>query len=657
MSKIDNNKLAREIIDLVGGTQNINSVTHCVTRLRFKLKNHDKADKKALEDHEDIVTVRETSGQFQIVIGNHVPGVYKAVVAEGGFENEKQEDDSQDDEKKGLFNSFIDIISNIFLPVLPLLMATGIIKGFNSMFVAFGWLESTSGTYQILNVIGDGFFTFLPIFLGYTAMKKFGGTPFLGMAIAAALVHPSLAGIGESEPSMTLFSGTVLESPVQVSFLGIPIILMSYTASVVPIILSTYFASKIELTFAKIIPQVVKSFVVPFLTLLIIVPLTFIIIGPIATWLAQSIGFVIQQGYEFAPILAGIIVGGFWQVLVIFGVHWGIIPIYYNNLAVQGFDMLIAMTFAASFAQIGAVLAVWIKTKNKKLKSMSIPAFISGFFGVTEPSIYGITLPLKTPFIMSCIGSAAGGAIIAMTSAALYSAGPLGVFKIPTFIHPENGIDGGFIGMLIAITVAFIVAFILTYFFGRINQNETDGAVVGDSTMKQEVYDEELLEEDPASKTGTAPVHAENILSPAKGEIVPLSSVEDEVFSSETMGRGIAISPDEGRMYAPVDGTVTTLFRTKHAIGLTSDNGAEILIHIGMDTVQLDGEFFKAHISQGDIVKTGELLVEFDIDKIKEAGYSAVTPIIITNTDSYEDLEIVSGDTIDTKDVLIITKS
>lgn len=658
VSEIDNNKLAREIIDLVGGTENVNSVTHCVTRLRFKLKNHDKADREALEEHEGVVTVREASGQFQVVIGNHVPDVYKAVVTEGGFKTEKQEqeDEDRDDEKKGLLNSFIDIISNIFLPILPLLMATGIIKGFNSMFVAFGWLESTSGTYQILNVIGDGFFTFLPIFLGYTAMKKFGGTPFLGMTIAAALVHPSLAGLGESEPIMTLFSGTVLESPVQVSFLGIPIILMSYTASVVPIILSTYFASKIERAFAKIIPQVVKSFIVPFLTLLIIVPLTFIIIGPVATWLAQSIGFVIQEGYEFAPILAGIIVGGFWQVLVIFGVHWGIIPIYYNNLAVQGFDMLIAMTFAASFAQIGAVLAVWIKSRNKKLKSLSIPAFISGFFGVTEPAIYGITLPLKTPFIMSCIGSAVGGAIIAITGAALYSAGPLGVFKIPTFIHPENGIDGGFIGMLIAITVAFIVAFILTYFFGRVNQNETDDAVVGDETMKQEVYNEELLEENATWEAEGTAIHAENILSPTTGEIVPLTSVEDEVFSSETMGQGVAIRPDEGRMYAPVDGTVTSLFRTKHAVGITSDNGAEILIHIGMDTVQLDGEFFETHISQGDIVKAGDLLVEFDIDKITEAGYSIVTPIIITNTSAYEELEIVSGDTIVTKEVLIITK-
>ncbi|MFC3418983.1 beta-glucoside-specific PTS transporter subunit IIABC [Salinicoccus hispanicus] len=654
---MDNRKLAREIIDLVGGEENINSVTHCVTRLRFRLKDRDKADRKALENHEGVVTIRESSGQFQVVIGNHVPDVYKAVLAEGGFGNEKADsaDGEDEDEKRGIFSKFIDIISNIFLPVLPLLMATGIIKGFNSMFVAFGWLENTSGTYQILNVIGDGFFTFLPIFLGYTAMKKFGGTPFLGMAIAAALVHPSLAAIGESEPTRILFGGTVLESPVQVSFLGIPIILMTYTSSVVPIILSTYFASKVERFFASIIPQVVKSFIVPFLTLLIIVPLTFIIIGPIATWLAQSIGFAIQTGYEFAPLLAGIVVGGFWQVLVIFGVHWGIIPIYYNNLAVQGYDMLIAMTFAASFAQIGAVLAVWIKTKNQKLKSLSFPAFISGFFGVTEPSIYGITLPLKTPFIMSCIGSAFGGAIIATTGAALYSAGPLGVFKIPTFISPENGIDGGFWGMIIAIVVAFIVAFVLTYFFGRINQKEDSQAVAGDEEIKNEAREETPVEDVPRA-SGSA-VRNENLLSPLEGRIVPLSDVSDEVFSSGTMGDGVAIHPSAGRVYAPADGIVSTLFKTKHAVGITSDNGAEVLIHIGIDTVQLEGEFYTAHVNQGDRIKTGELLVEFDIDQIEAGGYSVTTPVIVTNTNAYDELEIVSGKTITEKDVMITTRS
>lgn len=644
------NQLAKEIIELVGGEENIIRVGHCITRLRFVLKDNSKADKEALENHDGVVTVRISGGQFQVVIGNHVPDVYKAVVSEGRFESSEKKDEqiNEDEEKKGPLSQFIDILSNIFIPVLPFLMATGIIKGFNAMFLAFGWLSETSGTYQILNVIGDGFFVFLPIFLGYSAMKRFGGTPFLGMAIAAALVHPSLVSLGESEPYMTLFSGTVLESPVQVSFLGIPIILMSYTSSVIPIILSTYFASKAEKFFNKVIPQVVKSFIVPMLTLLIIVPLTFIIIGPISTWVAQGLGALIQSSYEMMPIIAGIIVGGFWQVLVIFGVHWGIIPIYYNNLAVQGFDMLISMTFAASFAQIGAVLAIWIKTKNQKLKRLSFPAFISGFFGVTEPAIYGVTLPLKTPFIMSCIGSAVGGAIIAVTGAALYSAGPLGVFKIPTYIHPEHGIDGGFYGMLLAILAAFVIAFLLTYFFGQINKQE-EKSVIEDTEHNHPTNTENAAPQPTAS--------SENINSPIEGTVIPLSEVPDDVFQTGAMGDGLGIQPTNGKVYAPADGVVTTLFRTKHALGITTLHGAEILIHIGMDTVQLDGRYFTDHVNQGDTVSKGDLLLEFDIPAIEADGYSTVTPVIITNSNAYTELEITTSDSVTTDDIVIITKT
>jgi len=618
-------QLAKDIIKNVGGKENINSVSHCVTRLRFRLKDESKANKEALESNDGVVTVRQSAGQYQVVIGNHVPEVYKAVIAESGIESQKQVE--EEEEKKGLFNSFVDIISNIFIPILPLLMATGIIKGFNSLFVALGWLENTSGTYQLLNVIGDGFFTFLPIFLGYTAMKKFGGTPFLGMAIAAALVHPSLIGISEGETIMTLFSGTVLESPVQITFLGIPVILMSYTSSVVPIIFATYFASKLERWFTSITPSVIKSFFVPFLTLLVIVPLTFLIIGPIATWIAQSIGAGVSAVYEFTPLVAGLVIGGFWQVLVIFGVHWGIIPIYYNNLAVQGSDMLIAMTFAASFAQAGAVLGVWIKTRNKKLKTLSFPAFISAIFGVTEPSIYGITLPLKRPFIISCIASGIGGAIIALTGAALYSAGPLGVFKIPTFIHPEEGINGGFWGMMISIIVTFVLAFVLTLYFGGVNRKEDEEQVVGEESKQEDKVEQNI--------------NNEVITSPLTGDVKNLSSISDSAFSSGALGKGVAINPTEGRLISPVSGTVSALFGTHHAIGIKTEHGAELLVHIGMDTVQLDGEHFKAHVSQGDQIEEGQLLIEFDIESIRKAGYEIITPVVITNSDQYNILETV----------------
>lgn len=607
---MDYKPLAKDVIKYVGGKENVISVTHCVTRLRFKLKDESKANTEALKNHDGVVTVMKSAGQYQVVIGNHVPDVYQVVIEEGGFQASKPlEVDSG--EKQGLFTRFVDIISNIFLPILPLLMATGVIKGFNALFLALGWLENTDGTYLLLNAIGDGFFVFLPIFLGYTAMKKFGGSPFLGMAIAAALVHPSLTGIKAGEAIMTLFKGTMIESPVQVTFLGIPVILMNYASSVIPIILAAYFATKLEKVFQKIVPSVIKSFFVPFLTLVVIVPLTFIVIGPVATWIAQSIGEGIVWIYEAAPLVAGLVVGAFWQVLVIFGVHWGLVPIYYNNLAVMGYDTLIAMTFAASFAQTGAVLGVLILTKNQKLKSLSIPAFVSGIFGVTEPAIYGVTLPLKKPFIMSCIASGIGGAIIAVTGARLYSAGPLGVFKIPTFINPEHGIDSQFWGMIIAIVVAFVAGFVLTLLFGGVNKKEKE-------KVEKEV------------KTAD-----EVVVSPLNGEILPLAEIKDEAFASGALGQGVAIEPSEGKVFAPVSGVVTALFPTNHAIGLTSDNGAEILIHVGMDTVSLNGQFFSAKVAQGDKIEKGQLLIEFEPEKIKEAGLVVTTPVIVSNFDRF----------------------
>jgi PTS system beta-glucosides-specific IIC component len=544
----------------------------------------------------------------------------------------------------------IDIINSIFSPVLGLLAATGIIKGLNAAFVALHWISNVAadpktgevfhsyGIYALLNAIGDGFFTFLPIFLGYTAMKRFGGTPFLGMAIAAALVHPSLAAIKALEPIMTVFKGTMFESPVQIKFLGIPVILMSYTSSVVPIILSTYFGAKVEKFFAKVISPVVKSFFVPMATMLIIVPLTFLVIGPVATWIANGIGHGVLTLYNAAPIVAGIILGGFWQLFVIFGVHWGLVPIYYNNLAVMGYDSFIAMTFAASFAQTGAVLGVWLMTKDQKLKRLSLPAFISGFFGVTEPAIYGITLPLKKPFIFSCIGAAAGGAILAAFNSKLFGAGPLGIFKLPLFIDPKHGITAGFWGAVIAMVVAMAIGCILTVLFGGVNKKVNAEEVATKEKKEVEIKNEEVL-------------------SPIKGEVIALAEVPDQVFASEAMGKGVGIVPAEGRAVSPVNGTITTLFKTKHAIGITSENGAEILIHIGMDTVQLEGTHFTAHVQQGDTVKAGDLLVEFDIEKIKEAGYQVVTPVIITNSASYTNVESTKEKNVQEKDVLIkVTK-
>ncbi|MEK5040326.1 beta-glucoside-specific PTS transporter subunit IIABC [Sporosarcina sp. FSL K6-3457] len=616
-------QLAKDIIENVGGKENIRKVVHCITRLRFHLKDEGKANTDVLKEMDGVVTVMKSGGQYQVVIGNHVPDVYKAVLAVAGLQAQAPVEEDGPKEKKSLLNGFIDIVSSIFMPVLGVLAAAGMIKGFNALFIALGWLEEASGTYQILNAVGDALFHFFPIFLGYTAMTKFGGNKFIGMAIGAALVYPSLSTLTAGDPLYTLFTGTMFESPIHITFLGIPVILMSYASSVIPIILATYFAAKIERGFKKITPDVVKLFVVPFATLLVIVPVTFIVIGPIATWAGQILGQVTVGAYNLSPILAGALLGGLWQVFVIFGLHWGIVPIAINNLMTLGADPILAMIFAPSFAQIGAVLAVWMKTKQQKLKALSIPAFISGIFGVTEPAIYGVTLPLKKPFIMSCIAAAVAGAIIGITNTQGYLLGGLGIFAIPSFIHPTEGLTLGFWGAIIAMVVAFILGFVLTYLFG-----------MGKGKKTEEV-EKTVVATTANHKNAVTKVNNEVIGSPFNGQVIPLANIKDAAFASGALGAGVAIVPSEGKLFSPVSGTVTALFPTKHAIGIVADNGAEMLIHIGLDTVQLEGKHFTAHIAQGDRVEKGQLLIEFDIEQIKAAGFDVTTPVIVTNHERY----------------------
>lgn len=604
-------KLAKDIIKNVGGKENVNSLTHCVTRLRFKLKDEKKANTDVLKNMDGVVTVVQSGGQYQVVIGNHVPDVYADVAAVGGFAAASEEDSS---EKMNAFNKFIDIISGVFAPTLGVLAATGMIKGLNALFIAFSILTDKDGTYQILNAIGDSLFYFLPIFLGYTASKKFKLNEFTGMAIGAAMVYPKIIALTTGEPLFKVLSGTMFESSVSTTFLGIPVILMNYSSTVIPIIIAIFVASKIEKFFKKIIPDVVKTFLVPFCTLLVIVPLTFLAIGPVSTWAGQLLGAITAAIYNFSPIVAGLFIGAFWQVFVIFGLHWGLVPIAFNNLATLGYDSVLALSVAASFAQTGVVGAILLKTKNKKLKSLAIPAFISGIFGVTEPAIYGITLPKKKPFIISCIGASIGGAIIGFFGSKGYMIGGMGIFALPSYISP-NGMDKGFYGMAIAMVVGFVLGFVMMLFTKFEDDQETNETVKANSLVKQEV-----------------------VISPLKGEVKPLSEVKDEAFSKGLLGKGMAIEPTEGKVISPVDGVLTTFFPTGHALGITSNSGAEILIHVGMDTVQLEGKYFTPKAKQGDVVKAGDVLLEFDIKAIKAEGYSLITPVIITNSDNYLDV-------------------
>lgn len=611
-------QLAKDIIKNVGGKDNISSLSHCITRLRFKLKDESIANDDMLKNMDGVVTVMKSGGQYQVVIGNHVPDVYSVVCDLAGIGGDTQS--SLEEAPQGAFNKFIDIISGVFQPILGILVASGMIKGFNAIFVALGLYAQTSSEYNMLNSIGDSIFQYMPIILGYTAAKKFNLKPFVGMLIGAILCYPSIqlsTLSSSSEPLYTLFTGTIFESPVYMTFLGLPVIAMNYTSTVVPVILIVYFASKLEKIFNKIIPDVIKSFFVPMSVLLVSLPIGFMVVGPIATFASNMVGAGFLALYNFSPILSCALTGLLWQVLVIFGLHWGLVPIAINNIMTMGLDTILVGAFAPSFAQTAVVAAMYFKLKDKKIKELCIPAVISGICGVTEPAIYGITLPRKIPFIYSCIGGGVAGIVMGAMNVKMYEMGGLGIFQIPSFINgTTNDITGMYVSIVAAI-VAMIVGFVLTFLFWK------------DETVTEESTNE--IKEENKSKR-------EVIYSPIKGEIKPLGAIKDAAFSSGVLGKGVAIVPEEGKVVAPFDGTVMTLFPTKHAIGIVSDNGCELLIHIGLNTVQLDGKYFEAKVKQGDKIKKGQTLVTFDMDNIIKEGYNLETPVLVTNHADYIDI-------------------
>ncbi|MGG7177367.1 beta-glucoside-specific PTS transporter subunit IIABC [Clostridium paraputrificum] len=622
-------ELANSIIKNVGGKENISSLTHCITRLRFKLKDESLANDDVLKAMEGIVTVMKSGGQYQVVIGNHVQDVYADVSKLIDVDNLST---ASEEKKSGkLLDRGIDVISGIFQPILGVMAACGMLKGLNALFVAMGLYSATSGGYLVINAAGDALFTFLPLFLGYTAAKKFGLKPMIGLVVGAAMCYPGMQASTLSagaEPLYNLFSGTMFASPVYIDFFGIPLISIDYTGTVIPVILAVYFATKCEKLFSKFIPDLVKFFFVPMLTLLVALPMAFIVIGPIATFGSTIISEFVFAIRDFSPLLAGAIVGLTWQVLVIFGMHWGFIPVYINNIMTNGYDNVMMPFFACTFATSAVVLAIFFKTKDKKLKEMALPNFISGVFGVTEPAIYGILLPLKKPFTISCIAGGIGGAFYGFFNFRKFMVGGMGIFELPAMIEPDGSM-GNIIVALAGMAISMIVGFVLTMILYKDEEE----------ISKEVVKNEDLSNEVKVTDTNTNKLEKVVISSPLKGETIKLENIEDEAFASGVLGSGIAIIPSEGKVVAPVDGEVTTLFPSLHAIGITGKDGVEILIHVGLDTVQLEGKGFEAFVKQGDNVTKGQALVNFDMDFIKEAGYSVVTPVVVTNTADF--LEVV----------------
>lgn len=606
-----NKELAESIIKNVGGKANVISLVHCATRLRFVLKDNAIANAETLKKQKGVIMVVESGGQFQVVIGNNVSDVYQDIMEITQLDKEPKSANVKD--KRNVLSKLIDIISGIFAPTLSVLVTAGILKGIVSFLRLTGIITPASSTDIILSSIADSAFYYLPIILGYCAVKKFGGNPFIGMALGGVLVHPDIAGL----------LGGQLQNTTE--FFSIPVMLVPYQSSVIPVILAAWFYSFLEKNFNKIFHDSFKKFISPLCGLIITVPLTFIIIGPIATYLSSAIADGIMIIYQLNSVIASMILASIWQILVIFGIHWGMVPVFMNNLTVAGSDFIIPILIPAVFAQTGAALGVMLRSKDKEFKALASSSVLSGLFGVTEPAIYGVNLPKKKPFIFGCIGAAIGGGVVGLYQTLIYSFGFPSVFTFLQII-PASGIDATFYAAIIGTIVAFVIGMILSYFWGL------------PKAEKQSIpMETENL------TTNNIQVAKINISSPMTGKCIPLSDVSDPTFASELMGKGMAIIPTIGQVVAPEDGEVVSIFRTKHAIGFMTDSQVEILIHVGIDTVKLDGQYFEAHVQMGDKVTKGTPLVSFDIEGIKQAGFEITTPIIVSNSDNFIDVTAISN--------------
>ncbi|MFJ1448583.1 beta-glucoside-specific PTS transporter subunit IIABC [Bacillus halotolerans] len=609
---MDYDKLSRDILQLVGGEENVQRVIHCMTRLRFNLYDNSKADRSQLEQLPGVMGTNISGEQFQIIIGNDVPKVYQAILQNSSLSDEKSAGASG--QKKNVLSAVFDVISGVFTPILPAIAGAGMIKGLVALAVTFGWIAEKSQVHVILSAVGDGAFYFLPLLLAMSAARKFGSNPYVAAAIAAAILHPDLTAL--------------LSSGKSISFIGLPVTAATYSSTVIPILLAIWIASYVEKWIDRITHSSLKLIVVPTLTLLIVVPLTLITVGPLGAILGEYLSVGVNYLFAHAGLVAMILLAGTFSLIIMTGMHYALVPIMINNIAQNGHDYLLPAMFLANMGQAGASFAVFLRSRNKKFKSLALTTSVTALMGITEPAMYGVNMRLKKPFAAALLGGAAGGAFYGVTGVASYIVGGnAGLPSIPVFIGPT------FIYAIIGLVIAFVAGTAAAYLIGFED-------VPSESDQQPSV-------------TNGHEGSGEIIHSPIKGEVKALSEVNDGVFSAGIMGKGFAIEPEEGEVVSPVYGSVTTVFKTKHAIGITSDQGAEILIHIGLDTVKLEGQWFTAHVKEGDKVAPGDPLVSFDLEQIKAAGYDVITPVIVTNTDRYSFSPVKEIGRVQTKEALL----
>ncbi|CDM68914.1 PTS system beta-glucoside-specific EIIBCA component [Clostridium bornimense] len=605
-------ELAVEIIKNVGGKENVLSLTNCATRLRFNLKDDSKANTDVLKNTKGVMGVVNKGGQYQVIIGSDVANVCKEINEVANLQDNTA---ASEEDNKNAVVKVLDTIAGIFTPIIPAITGAGMLKAVMALLVSFKVISTSSQTYSILNFMADAAFYFLPFLLANSAAKKFKCNAYMAMTLAAVLLHPNFA-------AMVDVAKTTGEG---ISFLGIPVTIATYSSSVIPIILGVWLMSFVEPLADKVSPKAIKFFTKPLITLVITGLATLIVLGPLGNICGNGISLGIEFLNKYANWLVPFIVGTFSPLLVMTGMHYGLIPIGINNIATAGFDTVVGPGMLGSnIAQGAAALAVACKTKNSELKQLATSAGITGVCGITEPAMYGVTLKLKRPLIGVMIGGGVSGLFLGIFGVGRYTSGSPGLLALPGYI----GTDGfrNIIFACIGAAIAFVVSFLVTYFVGF-----------------EDVVDEKKKEE----KTLDINTKDTTIYAPINGKCVELSEVNDPMFADGMMGDGVAIIPQNGRVVAPTDGVISAIFDTKHALGIKSNDGAEILIHIGIDTVNLKGKYFNAKVKAGDSIKKGDLLVEFDIDSIKKAGYEVITPIIITNRGDYSD--IIGGEKVGLK--------
>ncbi len=620
----DYEKLAVDILKAVGGEENIIKVSRCATRLRLVLKEKPKDANEKVSKLTGVITVVENNGQFQVVIGTHVGKVFDKL------SNIINLDDLKDDNssKGSILNKVIATMSAVFAPFIYILAAAGMLQGVLILINMVNPDFASTGTYEVLSFMSWAPFTFMPIFIAITASKHFKCNTFIAVACVSALVSPTWAEIASR-----------VADGESITFLGIALSQTTYTSSVLPPLFLVWILSYVEKFVEKILPEVVKALFTPLLCMLIMVPITIVGIGPLSDSLATAIANGYNLLYDFAPPVAAAVIGGLWQIVVIFGVHWGVTPMVLANFDMYGMDTFQAFQTMAVVAQTGAAIGVFIKAKNIATKNVALSAGITGIFGITEPAIYGVNLKFKKPFIAGCIAGAIAAVVGSFFNIAYYAyAGLPGALTVVNAISPDN--PSSIIGMLVGLAIAFFGSIILVQ-------------IIGIGEKIENIKSEENI----TIKESKSVDNSLEIKSPLTGKVIALSNVADEVFSSGAMGNGIGIEPTDNKIYAPFDGVVEFVADSKHAIGLSSKEGAQVLIHVGMDTVKMNGKGFDLKTKAGSKVKEGDLLLEFDIEAIKNAGYTTVTPVVITNSDEYKENILCIDEEVENGKIIINLKS